>query len=130
MHRIERAAGLLSKHHAPWSAESAACVGILEGQQVRQLRNCPHCVVATPGRLNDFLQSPSLRDPSLTWISTLFCMQTYAYGNVPFFTVHSTSLGSSHPCSDRELSINQCEYLVLDEGEHSKTCDGFAACAA
>mmetsp|Transcript_47407 Transcript_47407/g.110767 ORF Transcript_47407/g.110767 Transcript_47407/m.110767 type:complete len:464 (-) Transcript_47407:45-1436(-) len=53
-----------------------ACVygGAPKGQQVRQLRNCPHCVVATPGRLNDFLQN-------------------------------------------RELQINQCEYLVLDEAD-------------
>ncbi|CAE7747413.1 RH14 [Symbiodinium sp. CCMP2592] len=53
-----------------------ACVygGAPKGQQVRQLRNSPHCVVATPGRLNDFL-------------------------------------------SNRELQINQCEYLVLDEAD-------------
>ncbi|CAJ1329533.1 unnamed protein product [Effrenium voratum] len=41
---------------------ATACVygGAPKGQQLRQLRNSPQCVAATPGRLNDFLRERSI----------------------------------------------------------------------
>eukprot|EP00434_Breviolum_minutum_P011544 symbB.v1.2.010179.t1/scaffold651.1/size176249/9 len=41
---------------------ATACVygGAPKAQQVRQLRNAPQCVAATPGRLNDFLRERSI----------------------------------------------------------------------